>query len=158
MKAKSTIHAFPKPKWIETVSCDGKPCGDASTCGAGSTQSSAGNCQSAACGDSKSCDFPTLLSHFAIRHAETADVEIADYSSLVSIEKSVAALNRILQANGEALRATLENLDLVFSQIAPILAIDGVLAFVGKTPSGAELIEALEAARRTGTAREEIDA
>ena len=60
---------------------------------------------------------------------------------LNSILGSVDDLNTILEANGEGLRVSVDNLELVFLQIGPIAAINDVLAFVGKTPTEADLIE-----------------
>jgi len=51
-----------------------------------------------------------------------------------------------LRANGEDLRVSLDNLELVFSQIAPIIAFDDVLAFVGKTPGAEDLDDLLRLA------------
>lgn len=139
---KRYIYAFPKPKWIETVSCDGKPCGGGHSCG--STTTTGGNCQSEACGDSSACTFEGMLTSFEKKYSDDVEVKIADYSSLNSIQGSLLDLNRILMINGESLRLTLDNIDLVFSQIAPIVAIDNILAFVKKTPNEDDLVAALE--------------
>jgi len=142
MRKRTALQAFPKPKWIDTVSCDGKPCASGGKgCGSDPATTQGGNCTSGSCGDSRSCDFATVLAAFAHQHRDTIDVTIADYSSLASILRSLEDLNRILASNGEELRVSVDNLELVFSQIAPIVAIDGTLAFVGKTPTEDELLE-----------------
>lgn len=145
MNTRARVYAFPKPPWIDTVSCDGKPCGSKGGCSSTPGTTGAGNCRSAACGDTASCSFEDLLAHFALRHREL-DVKIADYSSVGSILRSLDELNDVLAAEGEDLRVSLGNLDLVFSQIAPIVAVNGALAFVGKTPSEPELLEEIRRA------------
>lgn len=138
---KRVISAFPKPKWIETVSCDGKPCGGGHGCG--STTTTGGNCQSDACGDPSACTFEGVLGSLEKKYRDDLEVKIADFSTVKSIRESLKDLNRILVINGEDLRITMDNLELVFSQIAPIVAIDNILAFVKKTPTEADLVEAL---------------
>lgn len=149
MNARTRVYAFPKPPWIDTVSCDGKPCGSKGGCSSAAGTTGAGNCRSEACGDAASCSLEDLLAHFAQRHHEV-EVKIADYSSLGSILRSLNELNDVLAAEGEDLRVSLENLDLVFSQIAPIVTVNGTLAFVGKTPSEPELLEAVRRASGLG--------
>ena len=138
---KRSIYAFPKPKWIDTVSCDGKPCGGGGSCGSETTAQ--GNCKSEACGDSSACTFEGMLVSFGQKFQNYVEVKIADYSSLQNIQNSLNDLNQILEINSEDLRVTLDNIDLVFSQIAPIVAIDNILAFVKKTPTEDDLAEAL---------------
>lgn len=139
---RRTVQAFPRPKWIDQISCDGKPCGQNAGCDSG--PSPGGNCQSQSCGGSTACDLTALLEHVSTAYGGKVAVRVADYTSLASIQASLAELNRILEANHEDLRVTLENLELVFAQVAPIVAIDGVLAFVGKSPGEEELMHALE--------------
>lgn len=144
MTERIALKAFPKPQWIDTVSCDGKPCGSGGkSCGANPSTTAGGNCTSASCGDGQACDFATMLEFFARKHDDTVDVHIANYSSLASILASLNDLNRLLSVNDEDLRVSMDNLELVFSQIAPIVAIDDTLAFVGKTPTEDELLEAI---------------
>lgn len=138
---KRLLYAFPKPKWIETVSCDGKPCGGGHGCGSSTTPG--GNCQSEACGDSAACSFEGVLTAFSQQYGDQVKVKIADYSSFQNIQSSLNDLNRILELNAETLRVSLDNIDLIFSQVAPIVAIDNVLAFVKKTPTQDDLTEAL---------------
>ena len=138
---KRVVQAFPRPKWIDPVSCDGKPCGGNAGCD--SAPSRGGNCQSQACDGSTACDLTALLEHASKVHGGKVGVRVADYSSLASIQASLAELNQILEANHEDLRVTLENFELVFSQIAPIVAVDGVLAVVGRTPTEPELLQEL---------------
>jgi|GEM_PF-3333603 len=138
---KRSIYAFPKPKWIDTVSCDGKPCGGGGGCGSETTAQ--GNCKSEACGDSSACTFEGMLASFGQKCQNYVEVKIADYSSVQNIQNSLKDLNQILEINSEDLRVTLDNIDLVFSQIAPIVAIDNILAFVKKTPTKDDLAEAL---------------
>ncbi len=138
---KRVVYAFPKPQWIETVSCDGKPCGGGHSCGSNTTPG--GNCQSEACGDSAACSFEGMLTAFAQKYGDKVQVQVANYSSLGKIQSTLHDLNRILEVNAENLRVSLDNIDLVFSQIASIVAIDNILAFVKKTPTEDDLIEAL---------------
>lgn len=142
MSGRAVVYAFPKPGWVDTVSCDGKPCGSGGGCGSSPATTTAGNCRSEGCGDSTSCDFATMLTRLAERHPDLVELKVADYSSLGSILRSLDDLNQVLDANGEDLRVSLENLDLVFSQIAPIVAVNNTLAFVGKEPTEEELLAA----------------
>ena len=65
------------------------------------------------------------MASFGQKYPNEVEVKVADYSSLQEIQNS------------------LDNMDLVFSQIAPIVAIDNILAFVKKTPTEDDLAEAL---------------
>lgn len=145
MRERLIIDAFPKPGWIDTISCDGKPCSSSGDGCAGSPTASGsnGNCRSNACGDSSSCDLEATLKNFARKHSDLVELKIADYSSLGAILESLENLNRVLEANSEDLRVSIENLALVFSQLAPIIAINNKLAFVGKAPNEAQLLDAI---------------
>jgi len=88
----------------------------------------------------------TVLQQFAERHRGEVEVRTANYSSLGAIQASLEELNEILLDNGEELRISFDNLELVFSQIAPIIAFDDVLAFVGKTPGEEDLEDLLRLA------------
>ena len=83
------------------------------------------------------------MASFGQKYPNEVEVKVADYSSLQKIQNSLDNLNQILESNAEDLRLTLDNIDLVFSQIAPIVAIDNILAFVKKTPTEDDLAEAL---------------
>jgi hypothetical protein len=144
MVTKSLIQVFPQPKWINTISCDGKPCGTGGGCGSNTTTDSKGNCHSEACGDSNSCDSESMLKWFSEKYKDKVEMNIADYSSINSIINALDELNNILEYNSEELRVTLENIELVFSQIAPFVAVNKVLAFVGKMPTEQELLETLD--------------
>lgn len=141
MKAKTIVSVFPKPEWMDTISCDGKPCGGG--CGSTPASVSNGNCKSDSCGDGKSCDFFGLLKWIAEKYSDRLEIKIADYSSLKTMKNSLDELNKILERNNEDLRVTLDNFELFFSQINPIIAVDNILAFVGKTPGEQDLREAL---------------
>jgi hypothetical protein len=78
------------------------------------------------------------------------EINVADYSSLEAILRSLDRLNDILSANGEHLQVSLENLELVFSQLSPIVAVNGRLAFVGSAPTTRELAELLRSAEVVG--------
>ncbi len=144
MREKLIIDAFPKPAWIDTISCDGRPCSGGGACGGSPVPAtSGGNCRSEACGDSSSCDLEGMLKNFARKHSDLVELKIADYSSLGAILASLQNLNRVLEANSENLRVSIENLELVFSQLAPIIAINNMLGFVGKEPSEDQLLDAI---------------
>jgi len=142
MEKKKIIYAFPQPKWIDKISCDGKPCGGGSSCGSETTSN--GNCKSESCGDTSSCDFSKMLEWFAVKNRNKVKVKIADFSSPIGIKKSLKKLNKILRKNKENLRVTFDNFELVFSQIAPIIAINNVLAYVGKAPGENDLLELIQ--------------
>ena len=137
-----TIHVFPRPKWVDQISCDGKPCQGETGCDSGASRGAA--CQSPGCGDAETCDLAVLLDKFARTRGDEITVKVADYSSSASIQASLVELNRILELNREDLRVTLDNFELVFSQAAPIFAVDDALAFVGRMSGESELLRALK--------------
>ena len=98
-----------------------------------------GKCRSEACGDSPSCEPESMLKNFAREHSDLVDLKVADYSSLDSILASLEDLNRVLEGDSADLRVSPENIELLFSRIAPIIAVNDVLTFVGEAPSEAQL-------------------
>jgi hypothetical protein len=64
-----------------------------------------------------------MLTQFSRRHGDMAEVQLADYSSDEVLSETLDALNQVLAESNENLRVTMDNLELVLTQSAPIIAV-----------------------------------
>jgi len=66
-----------------------------------------------------------MLTQFTREHGERAEVKLAEYSSDKAISETLDALNHVLEESNENLTVTKDNIDLLLTQSAPIIAVGG---------------------------------
>ncbi len=106
----------------------------------------------ASCGDSYSeisCGIPatgldTMLDQFSKKHGERAEVRLADYSSEAAVSTTLISLNKVIKSSNMDLTVTPDNLGIVLSQSAPIIAIDGYIVSTQIVPSVDQLTNAVD--------------
>lgn len=120
-----------------------------------SNGSSAG-CGSSGCGPGDadafsgcSCGTPAIgleemLTQFSQKYGDKADVKLAEYSSDKAVSDTLDALNHVLKKSNESLMVTRDNLDLVLTQSAPIIAVDGNIVSTRTVPSADQLAGIIE--------------
>jgi hypothetical protein len=131
---KRLLQVFPRPEWMTSAGCG--PAGNGGGCAC-----CGGGCAPA--GTTSTERLEALLADFEAQHPGQLQVEMADYSSDEATGRAVDALNEVLERSDEKVRATKQNLFMLISRAAPLLAIDGVLTFLGGVPTVEQLVEAL---------------
>ena len=128
---RRTIQVFRKSD--EAV--DGCASGTCGTCGSHSS-----------CGEPRE-SFEEMLTRLYLGFGDRADVEvhIVDPSAdSATVSETIDSLNRMLEARREDVRVTRENFEEFMSDNVPLIAVDGVLFFVGVIPSDQQMARALE--------------
>jgi len=85
-----------------------------------------------------------MLSQFSKKHGDKAEVKLAEYSSDKAVSDTLDALNQVLKESNESLRVTRDNLDMVLTQSAPIIAVDGNIVSTRTVPSADQLAGIIE--------------
>jgi hypothetical protein len=133
---RRTIQVFKKAD--EAI--DGCASGTCGTCGSRSS-----------CGEPRE-SFEEMLTRLYLGFGDKADVEVhivdpsADWAT---VSETIANFNRMLEARREDVRVTGENLEEFMSDNVPLIAVDGVLFFVGIVPSDRQMARALEIMSKT---------
>jgi len=122
--AKSTVYFFPKPEWLE----DG--CGPVNCAGCG------GGCETAS---EEPVDLDEVIRDFKSEYGDRAEVKVARYDGEAAIQETTEVLNAILENGGEEIQVTPDNFELFMSRAAPLVAINGMFAFIGGAPTPLEL-------------------
>ena len=115
--AKNKVQVFPKPEWIE-----------------------AGCAPSACAGCGSSCEEPPegaesledVISGFQQTH-------VAKYDGEAAIGEAITSINQLLEDGGEEIRVDPDSFEVFMSHAAPLVAINGMFAFIGGTPTSLEL-------------------
>lgn len=121
---KSTVYFFPKPEWL-----DGG-CGPVNCAGCG------GGCETT---PEEPVDLDEVIEEFKSQYAERAEVKVARYDGEAAIQEATEVLNAILENGGEEIQVNADNFELFMSRAAPLVAINGMFAFIGGAPSSLEL-------------------
>ena len=87
-----------------------------------------------------------MLTRFYLGFGNRAEVEVipTDSSSESAILEMITTINRMLEARRADERITRENFERFTATKVPLVAVDGVLFFVGVIPSNEQLSRALE--------------
>ena len=128
---KKLVEIFPKPAWIEEFKMPE---------GMGGSD---GGCACSAAG-AKAPSLAEAIDALQLAHPDDVELKIADYSSERSRSEAFAALNRAFEASNQSLRVNEDNLDMVMTQAAPIIAVDGTIVFLGTVPSADQVEKALD--------------
>ena len=122
--AKSTVYFFPKPEWL-----DGG-CGPVNCAGCG------GSCETP---PEETVDLDEVIQDFKAQYGERAEVRVARYDGEAAIQETTEVLNAILEHGGEEIQVNADNFELFMSRAAPLVAINGMFAFIGGAPTSLEL-------------------
>ncbi len=125
-KTKRIVQVFSQPDWVSNLSCSSDDCG----------------CEASCCGPTENLD--DVLARFSANYGDRGEVSMADYSTDSAVSESIDALNRILETSQETFRVKRDNFELFMSQAAPLIVIDGIIAFIRGVPSAEQLARALE--------------
>ena len=108
-----------------------------------------GTCSScdsrASCGEPKE-SFEEMLARLYLGFGDRADVQLSqiDTSSEASIAETIDTLNEMLEARKADERVTRDNFEQFLARRSPLIAVDGVLFFVGVIPTDKQMSRALE--------------
>ena len=111
-------------------------------------------CASGTCGtcsSRSSCGEPTetfeeMLTRLYLGFGDQADIElrVLDLSTEVSRGTTIEELTRMLEARRAEVQLTEENLEEFLGSHSPLIAVDGVLFFIGVIPTNTQVQRALE--------------
>ena len=118
--AKSTVYFFPKPDWLDAA------CGPVNCAGCGS------GCETT---PEETVDLDEVIQDFKSQYGERAEVKVARYDGEAAIQEAAEVLNSILKNGGEEIQLTPGNFELFMSRAAPLVAINGMFAFIGGAPT-----------------------
>ncbi len=102
-----------------------------------------GGCACGADAGGASINLEEMLAQFLKEYGDKAEIKIADYSTEQAVFEAIESLNTVLETSKESLKATRENLDLIMSQSAPIIAIDGVIVAAKNLPTVEQLAKVI---------------
>ena len=103
------------------------------------------------CSARSSCGEPTetfeeMLTRLYLGFGDQADIElrVLDISTEASRATTIEELKRMLEARRAEVQVTKENLEEFLSSHSPLIAVDGVLFFIGVVPTDTQVQRALE--------------
>lgn len=140
------LEIFPRPAWVENVTCGGM-CGTQGASHCGSLGANA--CNTAECDEEGKCSAPAAAADIPpipAQYRDLVEVWTADYSDAQAIDTSLARLNEALAASHVPLMVTPDTFALFMSQAAPVVVINGGLAFTGMSPTDEQFARALTSA------------
>ena len=108
-------------------------------CGPGDAEAAFSGCN---CG-SPAQGLEEMVAQFTQNWGDQAEVKMAEYSSHEAVADTLEALNRILALSNETLTVTQENLDMVLTQSAPIIAVGGKIVSTRIVPTADQLASVL---------------
>ena len=133
-KQKKTVQIFQVPE-SNASSAGCEPSG----CGPGDADTVSGcSCGTPAIG------LEEMMTQFSQKHGDKAEIKLAEYASDEAVSDTLDALNQVLKKSNESLRVTRDNLDMVLTQSAPIIAVDGNIVSTRTVPSADQLAGIIE--------------
>ncbi len=135
-KGKKRVQIFQVPEGDDSAGGCGSGAGG---CGPADTGSFGGcGCGAPAVG------LDEMIAEFSRNHGDRAEIKLADYSSDEAVSETLDALNRVLEKSHEKLKITRDNLEMVLTQSAPIIAVDGKIVSTRNVPSADQLAGVLD--------------
>jgi len=115
---------------------------------------SSGRCGS--CGVRSSCSEVEVtvqqwITDTAAKYGADIKIRTVDSRTSASVSKTIDVLNRLLEAKREDIRVSRDTFAAFMSRWAPLVVVDGVLFFMGNTPSDDEMARALEIMSKSPT-------
>lgn len=140
-KTKRLVQVFPRPEWVSNVCCD------TATAEGGNAPDCASSC---GCGPATipQSVLEDMLKKFQEKNADKAEVRIVDYAEESGIEASLGDLNDVLETSNQNVHVDKDNFNMLMFQAAPIIAVDGIIAFIRGVPSIEQMEKALEVVPR----------
>lgn len=135
---KKNIMIFHVPKINDTF-----PINEPMGCGPGYGSSGDNGSTGCGCGTS-AIGLDEMLKQFFEKHGNKANVKLADYSSDKAISNTIDDLNQVLKKSNENLVVTVANLEMVLTQSAPIIAINGKIVSTKIVPSADQMANAID--------------
>lgn len=133
-KQKQTVHIFQIPESTDTsAGCGPSGCGP-------TDMEALGACS---CGP-PAVGLKEMVSQFSQKYGDKAEIKMADYSSDEAVSATLDALNQVLKESNESLRVNRDNVDLVLTQSAPIIAVGGKIVSTRTVPSAGQLAKVIE--------------
>jgi len=103
-------------------------------------------CCSCNCGPSDSGESPVMeevIKELKTDYKDKFEIYLADYSTNAGKTKAIGKLDRIFKENKHLVRVDNRNLEMVLTQIAPIIAVNNEIVSIGMVPSASQLVQAV---------------